>query len=99
MFAMKPWIHRQNRQLVDRYLDMMWHQVMPLLLPFQSLTLHRKIRAHFQGYIEAEENRLRENMKIIRYRLDDLTTLGMVTGPGRIEQVRSYLKFQVSSSY
>ncbi|KZT73469.1 hypothetical protein DAEQUDRAFT_414712 [Daedalea quercina L-15889] len=86
MFALKPWIHHENRQMVDRYLDSIWLQVMSILMPLRSLELHEKTRRQFKAYVDEEEQRLERNLDIIRYRVDDLTTLAIVTGPGRIEK-------------
>lgn len=43
---------------------------------------------HFQSYIDEEEKRLNTNLKLLKYEIDALNTLTLVTGPGRFERVR-----------
>ncbi|TFY62185.1 hypothetical protein EVJ58_g4026 [Rhodofomes roseus] len=86
MFALKPCIHPQNRQLVERYLNHTWEQLMFSTMPLEPLTLLDKVQRRFGDYVVSEETRLKRNLETIRYRVDDLTTLSIVTGPGRIEK-------------
>ncbi|KAH9838710.1 uncharacterized protein C8Q71DRAFT_752552 [Rhodofomes roseus] len=86
MFALKPCIHPQNRQMVERYLNHTWEQLMFSTMPLEPLTLLDKVQRRFGDYVVSEETRLKRNLETIRYRVDDLTTLSIVTGPGRIEK-------------
>ena len=87
MFALKPWIHPENRPMVDKYLDEMWLPLMLSVMGLQPLPLNEKMQRRFKEYVDAEEQRLKRNLETVRYRIDDLTTLSIVTGPGQIEKV------------
>lgn len=41
----------------------------------------------FQEYVTGEEKRLEDNLKALRYKIDALNTLALVTGPGPVERV------------
>ncbi|KAH9917244.1 uncharacterized protein B0H18DRAFT_40293 [Fomitopsis serialis] len=86
MFALKPWIHHQNRQMAERYLGEIWQQVMFVIMPLQPIELHDKVQHRFEAYAASEEQRIERNLETIRYRVDDLATLSIITGPGRIEK-------------
>lgn len=45
------------------------------------------LQARFQSYVDAEELRLKTNLEAIRYDIDGLDALALVTGSGRIEKV------------
>jgi hypothetical protein len=40
-------------------------------------------------YTSSEESRLEQNLEAFGYEIDTAATVGLVTGPGRIERVRS----------
>ncbi|EED80010.1 predicted protein [Postia placenta Mad-698-R] len=86
MFALKTSVHTANRRIVERYLDQVWQPIILLTSSFQSYTTTGKMHSRFKDYIEAEETRVKRNLEATRYHIDDLTTLSLVTGPGRIEQ-------------
>ena len=73
--------------MVDKYLDEMWLPLMLSVMGLQPLPLNEKMQRRFKEYVDAEEQRLKRNLETVRYRIDDLTTLSIVTGPGQIEKV------------
>lgn len=91
MFALKPWIHLENRSAVDKYLDQMWLPLMFSSCGLKRRWLSENLRQCFKEYVDMEEQRLKRNLETVRYRIDDLTTLSIVTGPGPIEKVRCIL--------
>ena len=89
MFHMLPRMHTRNRYWADYYLDRVW--------PFAAsvtLALHQKslpdLNHKFQPYMFEEEERMRNNLKDIRYDIDALDTVHVVVGPGRLETVSLY---------
>ena len=91
MFALKPCIHPENRPMVDKYLEEMWLSLVLAVMGLQPLILSEQIQRRFKEYVDVEEQRLKRNLETVRYRIDDLTTLSVVTGPGQIEKVCSTL--------
>ncbi|KAI0043931.1 hypothetical protein FA95DRAFT_1627537, partial [Auriscalpium vulgare] len=74
-----------NRQPVDQYDAWVWEAVHLL----SATVKNAKTGPHqdkFAKYVEAEENRLRENLKAVEYFIDDENTLTLITGIGRIEK-------------
>ena len=47
------------------------------------------LQERFKSYVEAEEEWLHEGLETVRYDINAMDTLLLVTGPGRIEKVRS----------
>jgi hypothetical protein len=41
----------------------------------------------FKGYVISQEKRLKTNLKSYSYCIDDINTLSLITGPGRLEEV------------
>ncbi|CCM04676.1 uncharacterized protein FIBRA_06862 [Fibroporia radiculosa] len=73
MFSLEASVHNANRRIVDQYLE----------YPF---ILTEKVRARFKEYVASEETRIKRDLESVKYHVDDLTTLNLVTGPGRIEK-------------
>ena len=88
MFAVRSQIHPANRAAIDKYLRTTWKPVCTLTSSFATTYQSEALYEWFQGYVEAEEQRLREGLGTARYKVDEVGTLALITGPGRIEQVR-----------
>ncbi|KAI0050347.1 hypothetical protein FA95DRAFT_1593926 [Auriscalpium vulgare] len=74
-----------NRRLVDQYDSWVWAAVHLL----SATVKNDKAGPHqdkFAKYVEAEENRLRENLKAVDYFIDESNTLTLIAGNGRIEK-------------
>lgn len=88
MFYLEGKVQATNRNAVDAYLHTTWESVMALTHSIQKQDNSDALRAKFESYVEAEEERLRSNLEDIRYHIDDFATVSLVAGPGRIEMVR-----------
>lgn len=56
-------------------------------LACEDLEFDEDLFAKFSSYVSAEEARLRKNLESVAYNIDAVDTLGIVTGPGRLEKV------------
>lgn len=83
-----------NRAIVDRYL----HGTSLMYVDDLMASVKRACRdleadddlwAKFLPYIQSEEQRIRKNLESIAYNIDTVDTLSIVTGPGRLERVRT----------
>ena len=89
MFAIRPQIHSANRKVVDGYLRTVWAHICTLTSSFVGSrhTILNQLQRRFSSYVEAEEERLRQGLEEVRYDIDAMNTLLLITGPGRIEKV------------
>lgn len=88
MFHIRGDVKPANRHAVDEYLLTIWELVMALTHSVEKYDAPNALKARFKPYVQAEEERLRMNLEVIRYQVDDFATVSLVTGPGRIEMVR-----------
>ncbi|TBU26461.1 hypothetical protein BD311DRAFT_779599 [Dichomitus squalens] len=86
MFSLKAHIHPAVRNVVDTYLHSVWTRVSELTSSIEPYYPLEGLREKFQSYIDDEEQRLRERLEAVRYDIDAMDTLTLVTGPGRIEK-------------
>ncbi|KAF8483041.1 hypothetical protein JB92DRAFT_2763738, partial [Gautieria morchelliformis] len=87
MFAILPRIHVSNQASVNKYLSEVYRNVTTIEAAVNPCHVNEALQGKFQPYIESEEKRLRENLEMARYDIDDLDTLTLITGPGRIGKV------------
>lgn len=87
MFAVQSLIHPANAQAVENYLATVYKSVCTLTSSFVCANESDALEARFQSYVDEEEKRLREGLETVRYDIDAIDTLTLVTGPGRIEKV------------
>ncbi len=87
MFAMREKILPANRDAVDRYLQMVWKKVCTLAASFVKVRAPSSLRQRFESYVNGEEERLRRGLEKVKYKIDAINTLSLITGPGRIEKV------------
>lgn len=87
MFDLLDKIKPMNRRIVDEYLVKTWDLVMVFSFPVQKFVLKDNIKAHFEPWVTSEEERIKKNLEEIRYDIDSLDTVSLITGPGRIEMV------------
>ncbi len=87
MFAIRPHIHPANRNAVDKYLHSVWQKISTLTLSFVNTNQPDSLEGRFKSYVEAEVKRLREGLETVRYDIDAMDTLLLITGPGRTEKV------------
>ncbi|KAF8512112.1 hypothetical protein JB92DRAFT_2930249 [Gautieria morchelliformis] len=84
MFAILPRIDVSNQVSINKYLSYVYPNVTTILAAVNPCHVNEALQEKFQPYIESEEKRLRENLEMARYDIDDLDTLALITGPGRI---------------
>lgn len=87
MFAILPRVRDANRASVTAYMSSVYTFVMTVVDSVNPTAVNDALQVRFKGYIEAEESRLKGNLEAIQYDIDDLDTLSLITGPGRIEKV------------
>jgi len=77
-----------NREVVDKYLTLVWILVHTLTAAASSLSSGLDGAEKFKLHLEAEEARLGKNLRAVDYVVDGIDTLKLITGGGRIEKVR-----------
>ena len=87
MFAIRPQIHPANRNAVDKYLQTVWQKLTTLTSSFICTYQSDALQDRFKSYVEEEEQRLREGLETVKYDIDAMDTLSLITGGGRIERV------------
>jgi hypothetical protein len=83
-----------NRELIDHYFTFAWKRVHRLTAAAPSPLYLRLDPEKFNSYLEAEETRLSDNLKAVKYIIDGTDTLSLITGVGRIEKVGSWYSAQ-----
>lgn len=88
MHVMKSAVLPENRDLVEYYIYKVWRVGVELTISFRKPeSLPDWLETKFQEYVTYEEERIKKNLKDIRYDIDALDTVYIVAGPGRIEKV------------
>lgn len=82
-----PEARAANRNKLYNSYEIIWMQIASMTSTFKPFNLRPFARQQFQDYVAAEERRIYENLCKVKFRIDDFSTLVLVTGPGRIEQV------------
>ena len=92
MFSMLDSILPINRRLVYRYIENYSFSRVELLLrsiiPYDAHG-DDDLRENIQPYLTEEEERLRSTLESIAWDIDTMDTLALITGPERIEKVRT----------
>ncbi|KAJ6536683.1 hypothetical protein DFH09DRAFT_1324429 [Mycena vulgaris] len=86
MFAIMPRILPANRAYANEYLDLVYRGVTSLESAIGPCFITESLQEKFRSCVEAEESRLRANLRDVRYDIDAHDTLELVMGPGRIER-------------
>ena len=89
MFAIRPYLHSSNLTAVNMYLQTLWGKLPLLTSSLTSVDQGDYLEERFRSYVETEEHRLREGLETVKYAIDGMDTLSLITGQGRIEKVRS----------
>lgn len=77
----------ENRDLLHSYLEYVDNNITPIQASVKRRTINETLQDRFQPHVDAEEQRLRKSLEGVRYDIDALDTLELVTGPGRIGKV------------
>ena len=92
MHAMRADILPENRYWVDYYLHKVWRYGYTFTSSLQVPgALPDWLSAKFEAYRSYEEDRIRQNLRDIRYDIDALNTVYVVARPAKIEKVRLVL--------
>ncbi|KAH9950295.1 hypothetical protein B0H21DRAFT_565923 [Amylocystis lapponica] len=86
IFALKELAHPANRRIIDHFLYAFWIPIVRLTMSVRTIKANPTLLARFQTYIDSEEERIRRNLEAVRFHIDDLDTLVLAMGPGRIEK-------------
>ena len=81
----------ENRRGVNEYICVVWTEVCTLTRSISWDEGTDNLRAKFQSHVDAEEEKLRENLEDIKYDIDIYESARLVLGHGQIEAVRSPL--------
>ena len=81
-----------NRETVDEYFGYVWNDVHTLTAAVLSQSSSQSSAPdgfkRFKSYLEAEKVRLGNNLRAVDYVIDEVDTLPLISGVGRIEKVR-----------
>jgi hypothetical protein len=87
MFHLVDRVKPKNRSTVNRYLHHTWKLVKTMTHSIDKEYGTDFLRAKFESWVTAEEDRLRTNLEDFQYWIDADSTMSLITGPGRIETV------------
>lgn len=87
MFAILPAIQSANRTSVNKYLMKVHDDITTLQRSVDTCDVNESLQAKFSSHVQEEEARLKANLAAVDYDIDEMDTLALVTGPGRIEKV------------
>lgn len=96
MFAILPHILSSNRGPVNKYLSDIYQVVTSFEAAINPCYINETLQSKFKDYVQSEEHRLRHNLQTVRYNIDAMDTLALVTGPGRIGKVSAQLDSYVN---
>lgn len=88
MFAILPHILPANQAAVNKYLVQIYKDVTTIQASVNPCYINEALQAKFADYLDSEEARLRKNLETVHYDIDEMDTLALITGPGRIGKVR-----------
>ena len=77
----------ENRKEVNQYIGFAWEEVITFVRSIKWEEGTEDIRAKFQPHVDAEEARLQKNLEDIKYDIDGVDVVPLISGPGRIETV------------
>ncbi|EIW63446.1 uncharacterized protein TRAVEDRAFT_112584, partial [Trametes versicolor FP-101664 SS1] len=92
MFALLPHLRPENKKYAYEYLDKVWRSIATLNAAFNGGVGPDVLYKTFQSYVDVEEQRLKQSLDTIKYNIDAMDTLRLITGPGRIEKASPTLE-------
>ena len=87
MFHLLDKVKPMNRPILEEYLCDIWQVVVWFTQSIDRNSGTDFLRSKFESWVTSEEGRLRKNLEDLRYHVDTLDTVKLITGPGRIEMV------------
>ncbi|KAH9858589.1 hypothetical protein C2E23DRAFT_717063, partial [Lenzites betulinus] len=97
MFALLPTLRSENKRYAYEYLDKVWRPIVMLTAAFNGGIAPDSVYETFQRYVDEEEQRLKEALETVRYNIDAMDTLRLITVParGRIEKVSCWFMAEI----
>ena len=77
----------ENRSVVEFYICRTWKEVTSFVQSIKREEGTEELISKFQPHVVAEEARLRQNLKDVKYQIDGPETFRIVSGEGRLETV------------
>ena len=90
MFALKELVLPANRPAVDESLYLIWMRVVLVIAPVKTTRMDPELLEHFQAFINSEEEHVKKDLEAVHYRIDDLETIVLILGSGRVEKVSCF---------
>lgn len=86
MFSLLPVVLSVNRAYISNYLNV-WTDMSLFVWGLDVYDISEPVRTKFQSFYDSEDERIKKNLELIKYDIDELNTLSLITGGGRIEKV------------
>jgi hypothetical protein len=91
MVGVRSLVLPPNREAVDGYFEIVWRVVHTLtaavISQYSSQYSEPDDSKRFKSYLEAEEARLGKTLQKVNYIIDEVDTVPLIAGVGRIEKV------------
>ena len=88
----------ENRQVVNYYISATWHTVTVFVQSIKREKGTKDLSSKFKSHVTTEETKLRRDLEVLNYRIDNSDTLRVIAGDGRIEMVIQFICDAVSSN-
>ena len=87
MFSLLPVVLPENRVASSNYLSTVWAPIIGLVESVEEWDVDEGLSAKFQSFIDNQTADMKRNLGLVKYDIDDMTTLKLVAGSGGIEKV------------
>ena len=91
IYALRPHLLLGNRSSAEYYFSYVLFSVIPLIAGLAPSQLAEDVGKKFHKFIHYEVERIRQNLETVRYTFNSVDTVYDVTGPGKLEKVRSFV--------
>jgi hypothetical protein len=98
MISLIPALLPENRYSARRYLEVNWERIVIVTSSLEAKWTSEFLEEKFKDYIQSEEDRVRQSLVNIKYKIEDADTLFLIAGPGCIEKVNPSGTFTETSS-
>src|ERR1700742_4828230 len=87
MFSLLPNLLPENQPFALRYLEEVWRPTTTFVEPIVPVWGRGNAGSKFKKYVDAEHERIQTNLEAISYDIDEIKTVELIAGSGRIEKV------------
>jgi hypothetical protein len=87
MVSLVPCLLPENRSYAREYLHTTWETIITFTASLRWKWSSEFLEKMFKDYIQSEEDRIKRNLAVVKYRIDTVDALYLITGSGRIEMV------------